>query len=83
MKELEDRYFKFLDELRELGTVNMFGAVPYLQARFPGLSAKEARKVLTKWMETFKERKAKEDAEFAEECEREKESTLRSESGVY
>jgi hypothetical protein len=47
--------FKFLDDLRESGVVNMFGATPYIQREF-GLSRAEASKVLTSWMETFDER---------------------------
>ena len=45
--------FKYLDELRESGVTNMFGAAPYLQTAF-GLTSKEARDVLTAWMKNFK-----------------------------
>lgn len=47
--------FVFLDQLRNSGETNMFGAVPYLQARF-GLLYNEAKDVLVEWMETFDER---------------------------
>ena len=43
---------KFLNELRESGETNMFGAGPYLMDEF-GLDKREARKVL-KWMREFK-----------------------------
>ena len=46
--------FIFLDELRDTGVVNMYGAAPYLQDAF-GLNHKEARQVLREWMESFKE----------------------------
>jgi len=45
-------YYDYLDELRESGVTNMFGAAPYLAAEF-GLDKKEARIVLSKWMEEF------------------------------
>lgn len=44
---------KFLDELRESGDTNMFGASPYLQEAF-GLEKKEARMILSDWMKSFK-----------------------------
>lgn len=45
--------FDYLEELRNSGETNMFGAGPYLEARF-GLSRTEARDVLLKWMASFK-----------------------------
>ena len=53
--ELDDPKFLFLDELRESGAVNMFGAAPYLAEMF-GLSKRDAREVLGQWMRTFSER---------------------------
>ena len=44
----------FLDELREGGTINMFGARPYLVDAFD-LTKREASKVLSEWMGSFKE----------------------------
>lgn len=44
---------EYLDELRESGEINMFGASPYLMEEF-GLDKKEARKVLQEWMNSFK-----------------------------
>jgi hypothetical protein len=46
-------YKEFLDDLRESGITNMFGAVPYLIKSFPYLSRKEASDILKEWMETF------------------------------
>lgn len=43
----------FLDELRESGETNMFGASPYLQEEF-GLDKHEARAILSEWMASFK-----------------------------
>lgn len=46
-------YFDFLDELRESGVTNMFGATPYIKKEF-GLSRDGAEAVLKSWMRTFK-----------------------------
>jgi len=53
-----DEHLQFLDELRESGEINMFGAAPYLSNIFD-LSEQEARKALTYWMQTFGARKDK------------------------
>lgn len=42
----------FLDDLRESGDTNMFGAAPYLQDEF-GLERRDAKAVLVYWMESF------------------------------
>lgn len=39
-------YFEYLDDLRESGETNMFGARPYLQGEFEDLTIKDARRVL-------------------------------------
>ena len=44
----------FLNDLRDSGVTNMFGAVPYLQKEF-GLEKGEARQVLANWMQSFSE----------------------------
>ena len=44
----------YLNDLRESGRTNMFGAAPYLMADFPDLSKSEASSVLSFWMKTFK-----------------------------
>lgn len=48
-------YFKYLENLRQSGIVNMFGAVPYLRDEFPELSYDEAKSVLVYWMEHYGE----------------------------
>jgi hypothetical protein len=53
-----DRYYPFLDALRESAITNMFGAAPYLQVAF-GLTKSEAKAVLKDWMATFGERHPK------------------------
>lgn len=48
-----EEYFQFLNELRESGITNMFGAGPFLQDEFPELSKYEARAELSAWMKSF------------------------------
>lgn len=47
--------FEFLDNLRESGITNMYGAAPYVERVF-GLPRKEARTLVLEWMDTFEER---------------------------
>lgn len=48
------QYKLFLDKLRDSGETNMFGAVPYLIDEF-GLTRKEAIKILSDWMDSYKQ----------------------------
>ena len=48
---MDKQVYEFLDELRESGVTNMFGAAPYLQEEF-GLNRKEAKEILLEWMES-------------------------------
>ena len=52
--EETQEHFDFLEELRDSGITNMFGAGPFLEDEFPELNAQEARTVLGKWMDSFK-----------------------------
>ena len=49
--------YEFLDELRESGTVNMFGASSYLESYFD-IDSKTARIILSYWMQSYSERHA-------------------------
>lgn len=53
---LTKEHFIYLDELRESGVTNMFGARPYLRGQFLELTEKEAAEVLVYWMKTFGDR---------------------------
>ena len=53
----KEAMFLFLDDLRESGITNMWGAGVYLQEVFE-VTKIEARDVLLEWMKTFSERKA-------------------------
>ena len=59
MKNNYSEYYEFLDELRESGVTNMFGATPYLMQAFDYLAEDEARDILKSWMETFSQRHKK------------------------
>jgi hypothetical protein len=48
---MKPEHVKFLDDLRESGKTNMFGAAPFLARRFK-LPIEEARKILTEWMKS-------------------------------
>ena len=52
--DLEEMY-EFLDDLRDLGIVNMFASPAYLQEVFP-MSATEATAVVRQWMDTYQTR---------------------------
>lgn len=54
-KSDQDRYYEYLDRLRESGVTNMLGAGPYLQASF-GLDQDTANNVLWGWIDCFDER---------------------------
>ena len=45
-------YFNYLEELRQSGVTNMFGATPYLMEEF-GMSQREAKDVLLQWMKSY------------------------------
>ena len=47
--------FLFLDSVRESGVTNLYGAVPYIRKEF-NVGPDVARRLLTKWMDTFSER---------------------------
>ena len=52
----KDVVFEFLDEIRESGSINMFGATPYIINAF-GVTRYEAKDLLLEWMQTFGQRK--------------------------
>ena len=52
---MQEQVNYFLDDLRESGQTNMFGAAPVLQEVF-GVTRHEAKDLLLNWMQTFAER---------------------------
>lgn len=46
---MNDRYFAYLNALRESGAINMFGAAPHLAMAF-SLTKQESTDILLKWM---------------------------------
>ena len=59
--ERQAEYFQFLNELRESGITNMFGAARYLEDKFPELSRQEATTELSAWMKSFDKKDAEEE----------------------
>ena len=51
---LSDSYKQFLDELRDSGETNMFGATIYLMQEF-GITKHLATDILNTWMKEYKE----------------------------
>ena len=49
---MNNEYYEYLDDLRESGVVNMFGAGAYLEHQF-GLSRYEAKDILIAWMKQY------------------------------
>ena len=54
-----EMYCEYLDELRESGITNMFGALPYLRKSYPELDREHAKSILLNWMKTFGKRHSK------------------------
>ena len=48
----QDAYYEYLDELRDSGLINMFGAAKFLAREFPELGYEQAVSVLHCWMES-------------------------------
>lgn len=53
---LTDDHLTYLDDLRQTGVTNMFGARPYLMDVFPTLAPQAAGAILAHWMKTYLER---------------------------
>ena len=51
-----EEHLIYLDELRESGETNMFGARPYLMEEFDELVGAVAGQILSYWMESYEER---------------------------
>ena len=60
---LAEEHLLYLDQLRESGVTNMFGAVPFVLLQFPDLSEQQAKQVLIYWMKSFSDRHARRNGE--------------------
>ena len=49
--------FEYLDDLRESGKTNMFGAGPYVKRAFKIEDSEEVKFTVVSWMKTFKDGK--------------------------
>jgi len=52
-KIVKESYLWFLDDVRDSGLINMFGAARHLREMFDELTKEQSRKVLLYWMESF------------------------------
>ena len=52
----EEYHLEYLDDLRESGITNMWGAAPYLESEYPELEKQQAREILFYWMDSFSKR---------------------------
>ncbi|KKN07455.1 hypothetical protein LCGC14_1066810 [marine sediment metagenome] len=50
---VKEEHLIFLDDLRESGVTNMYGARPYLMDEFEELESETAGNIVGYWMETF------------------------------
>ena len=62
-----DAVLDYLEELLRRGTINMFGALPFLRQRFDSISMVQAKKVLAYWMMSYFRRKEEEIADLQRE----------------
>lgn len=53
--ETEQEILEYLNDLRNSGQTNMFGALPYLTAEFPDETKQECKRCLMLWMNNFNE----------------------------
>ena len=56
MKKATFQQLAYLDDLRESGDVNMFGARKYLRFEFPELTEQDGSDVVAEWMASFSQR---------------------------
>ncbi len=45
-------HLTYLNDLRESGATNMWGASPFLERRYPSLSKDDAKDILLYWMDS-------------------------------
>lgn len=56
---LTDEHLEYLDDLRESGQTNMFGAGQWVQEAF-GVDRKSSQAIVLYWMKTFSQRNKEE-----------------------
>ena len=48
----KENIFNYLEDLRDSGQINMFGAAPYVAEAF-GINKYQAREILSEWMNNY------------------------------
>lgn len=52
MGKTKNKYWIYLEQLRQSGVTNMYGAAPYLMVEF-GIEMEEARAIVADWMVNY------------------------------
>ena len=55
IREDWEEYYQMLENIRQSGITNMFGAAPYLKEFCPELSHEESKEILLSWMSNYNE----------------------------
>lgn len=55
IKEEWEQYYQVLENIRQSGITNMFGASPYLREFCPELKREEANEILCNWISNYNE----------------------------
>ena len=55
IREEWEEYYQVLENIRQSGITNMFGAAPYLKEFCPELSHKLAQAILVNWIRNYNE----------------------------
>lgn len=53
-KDIESKHMIFLEDLRQSGQTNMFGAVPFIQLKFK-IDETKSRDILLFWLDNYNE----------------------------
>ena len=55
IKEEWEDYYQMLENIRQSGITNMFGAAPYLHEFCPELTYEDSKEILCNWMSNYDE----------------------------
>ena len=83
MLKFHEKYYTYLDDLRESGITNMFGARPYLLKKFPTLEIPEAKALMVDWMKTFDQRHPPKETSECPDCQTQVEVVGKTDTHAY
>ena len=66
-EDILEEALEFLDDLRKVGTVNMFGAPPFVESYFGPdfVNGRQSREIVSYWMKTFEARHLVRDTQYS------------------